>query len=76
MQIEKLDVDKEIEEAKARLRDELLLADPYFNPDSEIEFVIDVNRVQLFKNFEQAELIPILAVIHAIRKGDKETSKV
>ena len=53
-----------------------MLADPYFDPDSEIEFVIDVNRVQLFKNFEQAELIPILAVIHAIRKGDKETSKV
>jgi hypothetical protein len=45
------------------------------DPDNLPEFLIDINidGVQLFKNSEQAELIPITAIIHSIRKWGKET---
>lgn len=45
------------------------------DPDNLPEFVIEINidGVQLFKNSEQAELFPKLAIIQSIRKVGKET---
>ena len=78
-QLDKLDIEKEIEEAKAQLRSEVITMmeqeGEEMDPDNLPEFLIDINidGVQLFKNSEQAELIPILAIIHSVRKAGKET---
>ena len=76
-EIEKLNTAQEIERAKKNLRGETTEATgdlrviEEINPENEIpHFEMDANidSVEIFNNSELAELIPILALFHFVKK--------